>query len=144
MRLCFSDILLLSRVQVSVLLMRLLFVCAAPDPQNGHVLRPDGQPPAQRLQTDAVCQPAGALCRSILVHLHQPAVLPHQLPLHGSPSPGQSSPSATLLHRKTNLFMAAFPHLTLPHELFQMPHEVASQSSADLSVTNNTVTMKRN
>ncbi|XP_034402663.1 5'-nucleotidase, cytosolic II, like 1 isoform X2 [Cyclopterus lumpus] len=49
---------------------------AGADLQNGHVLRPDGQPPAQRRQTDAVCQPADALRGSLLLHLHQPAALP--------------------------------------------------------------------
>ena len=84
---CVSDLLLPS-VQVFVLM---LLVFSGADSQDGHVLQSDGQPPAQRLQTDAVCQPAAALRRSLLRHLPQPAALPLQLPLHGLPSPGQSS-----------------------------------------------------
>lgn len=59
------------------------------DPQDGHVLRSDGQPPAQRRQADAVRQPAGALRRPVLVQLPQPAALPLQLSLPGSSGPGQ-------------------------------------------------------
>lgn len=99
--------------------------CAGADPQDGHVLRSDGQPPAQRRQADAVRQPAGALRRPLLLHLPQPAALPLQLSLHGSSSPGQL------------LFARGFPWrqswLSLTRSLFQMPHEVASQTSTDLS-----------
>lgn len=63
--------------------------CTGADPQDGHVLRSDGQPPAQRRQADAVRQPAGALCRHVLVLLPQPAALPLQLPVPGSSRPGQ-------------------------------------------------------
>lgn len=121
-------------VQVSVL-------CADADLQDGHVLRANGQPPAQRGQTDAVCEPTDALRRLILIHLSQPAALPLQLPLHGSPSPGQS---VTLMHRKTIFFIAAFYlHHHHHRDLFQMPHEVLSQSPAKfpssvLAVRNNT------
>lgn len=66
-----------------------LSASAGADPPDGHVLRTDGQPHAQRLPTDALCQSAHALRRSILIHMHQPAALPHELPLHGPPSPGQ-------------------------------------------------------
>lgn len=91
---CFHDLLHSVQFYFYFLLMRLLlFMFAARYPQNGHVLWPDGQPSAQRLQTDTVCQPADALCRSIFLHLPQSVALPFQLPFHGSPSPGQSSPS---------------------------------------------------
>ncbi|XP_029693331.1 5'-nucleotidase, cytosolic II, like 1 isoform X1 [Takifugu rubripes] len=61
--------------------------CAGADPQDGHVLRSDGQPPAQRRQADAVRQPAGAVRRHVLVLLPQPAALPLQLPVPGSSCP---------------------------------------------------------
>lgn len=61
-----------------------MLVFAGAHLQNGHVLRANGQPAAQRLQTDAVRQPAGPLRRPLLLHLHQPAALSQQLPLHGS------------------------------------------------------------
>lgn len=96
---CF--LVLLHSVQALFLMQLFVCVCTGADLQNGHVLWPDGQPPAQRLQTDAVRQPADALCRSLFLHLHQPAALPLQLSLHGSSSPGQSSPpSFKHLHRK--------------------------------------------
>lgn len=122
--------------------MWLLFVFAGADLQDGYVLWPDGQPPAQRLQADVVCKPADALCRPILVLLHQPAALPLQLPIHGSPSPGQCSPLTLTLNM--NLLIL---HLTLTHELFQMPHEAVSENAADLAssaltVTNNVFRMK--
>lgn len=49
---------------------------AGPDLQNGHLLRPDGQPPAQWLHADAVCQPAHSIRRPVFIHLHQPAAIP--------------------------------------------------------------------
>lgn len=74
---CVSGVFLVLSHSVQVFsLMWLLFVLAGADLQNGHVLWPDGEPPAQRLQTDAVRQPADALCRSLLVHLPQLAALP--------------------------------------------------------------------
>ncbi|XP_033952006.1 5'-nucleotidase, cytosolic II, like 1 isoform X2 [Pseudochaenichthys georgianus] len=81
---CPDIIAIQTRMKVFVLM---LLVFSGADSQDGHVLRSDGQPPAQRLQTDAVCQPDAALRRSLLCHLPQPAALPLQLPLHGPPSP---------------------------------------------------------
>lgn len=63
--------------------------CEGADPQDGRVLRSDGQPPAQRRPADALRQPADALRRPVLLQLPQPAALPLQLPIHGSSGPGQ-------------------------------------------------------
>lgn len=99
---------------VQVLLLIWLCVFAGADLQVGHVLWPHGQCPAQRRQTDAVCQPADALCRSILLHLHQPAALPLKLRLHGSPSPSQSSPSP--IHKMNRCPVIAY------HDGHSSPH----------------------
>lgn len=106
--------------------MRFSSWCAGADPQDGHVLRADGQPPAQWGQADAVRQPAGALRRPVLLHLPQPAALPLQLSLHGSSTPGQPLFSGAEV---------AVATLSLPRSLFQMPHEVgaSSQTSTGLS-----------
>lgn len=104
--------------------------CAGADPQDGHVLRSDGQPPAQRRQADAVRQPAGALRRHVLVLLPQPAALPLQLPVPGSSCPGQPLVCLSRFHGNS------LAPLSLPRRLFQMPHEAAAQSSVDLSQLN--------
>lgn len=104
-------------------LMWLLSRCAGADPQDGHVLRSDGQPPAQRRQADAVRQPAGALRRPVLLHLPQPAALPLQLSLHGSSGPGQPLSFCRGFRGDSGGSHSL--------ALFQLPHEVASQSSAD-------------
>lgn len=104
--------------------------CAGADPQDGRVLRSDGQPPAQRRQADAVRQPAGALRRHVLVLLPQPAALPLQLPVPGSSCPGQ--PLVRLSRFRGN---GPAP-LSLTRRLFQMPHEAAAQTSVDVSQLN--------
>lgn len=104
--------------------------CAGADPQDGHVLRSDGQPPAQRRQADAVRQPAGALRRHVLVLLPQPAALPLQLPVPGSSRPGQPLVCLSRFHGNSPA-----PR-SLARRLFQMPHEAAAQSSVDLSQLN--------
>lgn len=89
------------------------FILAVADLQDGHVIWPDGQPPAQRLQTDAVRQPAHALCRSVLFLLSESDALPRQLPLHGSSSPGQ--PSSLVKHHRKEMFVS---FIIYPESLF--------------------------
>lgn len=105
---------------------------AGADPQDGHVLRSDGQPPAQRRQADAVRQPAGALRRHVLLLLPQPAALPLQLPVPGPSCPGQPLVGLSRFRGDGPAPLS----LSLARRLFQMPHEAAAQTSVDLSQLN--------
>lgn len=109
----------------------LLSSCAGADPQDGHVLRSDGQPPAQRRQADAVRQPTGALRRHVLVHLPQPAALPLQLPLPGSSCAGQPLNSVT--HAK-----AMGWGLTLSPSLSDAPRGCDPTDLCQLNITKQT------
>jgi len=63
---------------------------AESDPWHGHVLRHDGKSVPQWIPTDAVCLAGDALRWPLRRLLHQPAVLPLQLPVQGGPRAGEA------------------------------------------------------